>query len=268
MKGSPFSKIAMFNTLIGNTNAASLEGLRAQFEMVREEFDETEEAIRHLELIATGEYNAEELGGFGYCPQTALRDGIADVLVTVYGLAHRAGINADADLMVVHESNMSKFIVPGTDIAPHMEHFRVHYGLENVLYKETHGWGAFTSGEDQTGKDGKFYPVGKLLKPMTFHNPVLPPLVPVLAKDVDAPATMAKVATADKPVVNLHNAQFGNFPADGNGKPCLRLSGYAQGHPARVDGFLFTSRVVRFDHEEGTYETRNTVYVVDSWLTQ
>lgn len=262
---SPFSKIAMFNTLIGNSNSATIQGLRAQFEMVREEFDETEEAIKHLELIASGEYNAEELGGFDYCPMTALRDGIADVLVTTYGLAHRAGINADADLMLVHESNMSKFIVPGVDIKPHMEHFLTHYGLSNVVYKETHGWGAFTSGEDQTGKDGKFYPTGKLLKPMTFHNPVLPPLVPTPVQDTAAPKTMAKTATADKPVVKLHNAQFGNFPADGNGAPSLRLSGYAQGHPSRMDGEVFSSRVIRFDHEEGVFETRNTVYEIESW---
>lgn len=77
--------------------------------MIRSELNELDTAIRHLELLVDGEYTPEELGGIGYSPFVEVRDGIADVLVTTYGLAHRAGIDADKDMDLVSDSNFSKF---------------------------------------------------------------------------------------------------------------------------------------------------------------
>lgn len=182
---SAFQKIAFFNTLIGNDNASALEGLRAQFACVEEEFKELQVGLLHycqgVEAINKGDYTAEEVFGVGGFQEgiRELRDGIADVLVTVYGLAHRAGIDADKDLEIVNKSNMSKFITTST--VESQDAFDNRVG-EEMAYLDTKGvdyvfnetasnvW-AFTSKHDQTGKDGKFYPKGKLLKPSTYQEP-------------------------------------------------------------------------------------------------
>lgn len=169
-----FEKIAYFNTLIGNDNAASVEGLVQQFEMIREEFDELSDAI---ELYASACHRCEVGGNDGsdVAEATAafdqIRDGIADVLVTTFGLAHRAGIHADQDLQRVYESNMSKFLFNAE--TAYAEADRIFHEKElSVCIDETapEVW-ALKSAADQHGKDGKFYPKGKLLKPSTYKEP-------------------------------------------------------------------------------------------------
>lgn len=171
-----FQKIAYFNTLIGNSNAASLDGLKAQFHCIKEEFLEMEHALNeYIEAVQRCEDGGNDGGDVAdACDRfTELRDGIADVLVTTYGLAHRAGVDADFDLDLVYESNMSKFIK--TDDINMVEGAAI--GIQNRLglaacFNETApGIWAITSACDQQGRDGKFYPAGKLLKPSTFIEP-------------------------------------------------------------------------------------------------
>lgn len=175
-----FQKIAFFNTLIGNSNAATLEGLKAQFHCIKEEFLEMEHALnRYIELVDRCEAGGNDGGDVADASDafTELRDGIADVLVTTYGLAHRAGIDADFDLDLVYESNMSKFIktAPGQEgekeVWPYLMEITDRLGLNCKAAETGDGIWAITSACDQEGRDGKFYPAGKLLKPSTFIEP-------------------------------------------------------------------------------------------------
>ena len=91
---SNFQDVTKLNTLIGNIkgdlSAPDWVALERQYELIKEEFEELGRAIQERDV-------------------TELRDGTADVLVTTYGLAHRAGFDADDDMSEVHRSNMSKF---------------------------------------------------------------------------------------------------------------------------------------------------------------
>lgn len=170
-----FEKISYFNELIGNAKAmSSSEQIMAQIDMIKEEFDELLTAVKEFaevdfacELDASPEnYDRREKSS------RQVRDGIADVLVTTYGLAHRMGIDADADLEMVYESNMSKFIQGDVDQAVksalEVEH---RLGIFTYVNQTDPGIWAITSAKDQTGSDGKSYPKGKLLKPTSFKEP-------------------------------------------------------------------------------------------------
>lgn len=149
-----FKQISHFNQLIGNNPDNRREYLLVQLAMIKEEFEELCAAVHAGDI-------------------TEIRDGIADVLVTTYGLAFRAGIDADADLQVVQDSNMSKF-VKGDDFdaeeAAHDVYMRT--GLLCSTKETAPGLWAITSAKHQTGRDGKQYPKGKLLKPATYQGPV------------------------------------------------------------------------------------------------
>lgn len=179
-----FQKIALFNTLIGNSNAASPAGLAAQLHCVREEFEELcAGLVAYCHAVERCDLHGND-GGDVADAQAAfeeMRDGIADVLVTVYGLAHRAGIDADRDLEIVNISNMSKFIKRDfikeseDDIMQRLAFEQLNIantkGLATSVQETTQNIFAITSAKDQTGKDGKFYPAGKLLKPSTYKEP-------------------------------------------------------------------------------------------------
>lgn len=171
-----FEKIAYFNELIGNGKSmAANEQIDVQFAMIVEELDELREA---LEEYTEARDRCDKHGNDGadvYDAEQAFiacRDGIADVLVTVYGLAHRMGVNADADLEAVYESNMSKFIQGNAGDAE-LAAAEVTARLEIAVSvtKTAPGIWAITSSYDQTGADGKSYPKGKLLKPASFKEP-------------------------------------------------------------------------------------------------
>lgn len=158
-----FKEISHFNELIGNAKSmSSAEALRVQLAMIKEEFEELSEALE-IYIQSEGSY------------LTDVRDGIADVLVTTYGLAHRIGIDADADLRAVQDSNMSKFIRGGIDRA-NREAREISDRLTiNTIASETQpGLWAITSASDQVGYDGKDYPKGKLLKPASYQQPQFP----------------------------------------------------------------------------------------------
>lgn len=113
-----FTDVCAFNELIGNGfGQANLEQIKRQIELIESEFKELidgykamAKASAHLaealsdEELALARSEIEEA-------RIAVRDGIADVLVTTYGLAHRMGIDADSDMLAVSTSNASKFFV-------------------------------------------------------------------------------------------------------------------------------------------------------------
>lgn len=181
-----FTDVCAFNTLIGNDFGGArsdARALRRQFELIRSELNELDTAIRHLELLEDGEYTPEELGGIGYSPFVEVRDGIADVLVTTYGLAHRMGIDADKDMLAVSASNASKFFVGTEEQAAEVckaladslgIKVESRYAMDVELQpvgadesKDTAVW-AFVSADDSDPER----PRGKLLKAPGYKPPV------------------------------------------------------------------------------------------------
>ncbi|WP_027854442.1 nucleoside triphosphate pyrophosphohydrolase family protein [Marinobacterium litorale] len=152
---SNFSDVSFLNTLIGNPQG-NLEALdwvavEAQLGLIEEEFNELKKAVQ--------ERNIEQV-----------RDGASDVLVTTYGLQHRAGIDADADMAEVQASNLSKFCKSHSEA----EQTAMAYeklGLDVTFRTPTLDLITVISAKDQTGSDGKFYPKGKLLKSVNFKEP-------------------------------------------------------------------------------------------------
>lgn len=116
-----FTDVCAFNELIGNPfGGANVPQLVKQFDLIRSEFEEMRVAISALEdaanQLATARTEEEILMAQQDRDAAVIeiRDGIADVLVTTYGLAHRMGIDADKDMLAVSSSNASKFFI-GTE---------------------------------------------------------------------------------------------------------------------------------------------------------
>ena len=153
---SNFTDVCELNHLIGNTQgnptSPDWDALASQLELIQEEFQELVDAIK--------EHNFTEV-----------RDAIADVLVTTYGLAYRAGVNADADMDEVHQSNMSKFCSDRFE-AIQTAHKYEKLGVQCSYRTPASGITAVVSAADQTSFDGKNYPAGKLLKSVNFKEPV------------------------------------------------------------------------------------------------
>jgi predicted HAD superfamily Cof-like phosphohydrolase len=152
-----FDKVAQFNDLIGNLKGDPLnpdwDALERQANLILEEVHEI------LDAIATRDMKE-------------LRDGIGDTLVTAYGLAHRAGVDANKDFDTVHVSNMSKFCKDRDEAlqtAAHYEKLGVQISYRNVEGNMI----AVISACDQTDINGKFYPEGKLMKSVQYHLPEL-----------------------------------------------------------------------------------------------
>lgn len=244
-----FQKIALFNSLIGNPNSDTIEGWMTQFEIINEEYKELRDALAAYQaadwacqLDASPE-NYDLLAK----ARKDVRDGCADVLVTVYGLCHRAGIDADADLEAVSVSNMSKFI-HGTQEDAIAAGVEIH-NRTGLIWREDEtapGIWAITSAKNQQS-GGKDFPEGKLLKPASFVEPVW------------------DVPTNDKPTQTVRNAQLGSV------RGMLRLSGVMPNQPSRpgpgvvtTDMEFLSSEVVQVVGR--LVETQNTIYVVENWL--
>lgn len=119
-----FTDVCAFNELIGNGfGAASIEQIDRQIQLIESEFTELLKGFDRLKQAAEwmGRVSGElEVGVAAKERDDAvieIRDGIADVLVTTYGLAHRMGIDADKDMTAVSTSNASKFFTGTEDEA-------------------------------------------------------------------------------------------------------------------------------------------------------
>lgn len=115
-----FTDVSAFNELIGNAaGAATADQMAKQLQLIESEFGELCFKLNsmidiikcdHLDNDESSQAYVDSLERF----RTGVRDGIADVLVTTYGLAHRMGIDADKDMLAVSTSNASKFFT-GTE---------------------------------------------------------------------------------------------------------------------------------------------------------
>ncbi len=105
-----------------------------------------------------------------------VRDGIADVLVTILGLAHIAGIPAEEDMDAVLESNLSK-ICKDIDSVMVTRAKYLDLGLRTYMEPSTAGGYVVKVDGDQKDNGGKFFPDGKFLKcAVGYKEPVFTPL--------------------------------------------------------------------------------------------
>lgn len=154
---SNFTDVSFLNTVFGNQKGEcgtpNWEKAAKQLHLIQEELAELVEGIDKHDV-------------------TEVRDAIADVLVTTYGMAHILGINADADMAAVQESNLSKLCKTEDEIAQTLAYYENEIGID--VYAGGELPKAFIkSGKDQNGKDSKFYPAHKFLKNINWHEPKL-----------------------------------------------------------------------------------------------
>lgn len=155
---SNFTDVSFLNTVFGNQ----------QGDLSNPDW---QKAAKQLHLIQ--EEMAELVEGIDTKNIAEVRDAIADVLVTTYGMAHILGIDADADMAAVQESNLSKLCKTEQEIENTLAFYQQEKGLD--VYSGGELPEAYVkSAKDQTGTDGKFYPAHKFLKNTNWHEPKLP----------------------------------------------------------------------------------------------
>lgn len=166
-----WASIANYNEMIGNPPAEKLTRLEvmaaceAQMGLVDDE-------IRELHLALQEWYEDPTPLRF-----REVRKEFCDVLVTLAGFAHRAGINTSEDLAAVHQNNMTKFM-PREQADVTVDTYRaleVQTYLDRVINPET-GKELFSvrSAVNQRDIYGTRYRQGKQLKPVGFLELDLP----------------------------------------------------------------------------------------------
>lgn len=147
------------------------------------------EAVDHQMKIITGEW-VELNEAVAARDPTALRDGAADLLFTLVGLAHRGGFDLLEDLLEVNRSNYSKFDTSYDDAVL----TRIKYdelGLRTRMFIQMDGQSQVyvtrVDGDQAIGE--KQYPDGKWLKsyrfedvdfvPLPENHPLINPMAPV-----------------------------------------------------------------------------------------
>lgn len=168
MSKSNSKEVAFINLVVGNGPDATWDSLAAQEKLLRDELDE-------LRDLGIGARNIHEL-----------RDGICDVLFVAYGMAARAGLDADADMQAVFASQYTKFDRTLADVAITKQKY-LNIGVETDVH--TFEGSMFDtdqfipvvlyvtkSSKDQTGTDGKIYRKGKYLKSHQFEEPAFEPV--------------------------------------------------------------------------------------------
>ncbi len=147
---SNFTEVARLNTVFGkDTVGWDWEEIRNQFKLVAEEFKETYDAIQDEDKAAT----------VGEC---------CDVLVTVYGLLHLVGVDADLAMKRVSDSNFSKLCITPQDLNATAAHY-----ISLGMAVETAGElpeAYVRVREDCTDINGRTYPRGKFLKSVNYKG--------------------------------------------------------------------------------------------------
>jgi hypothetical protein len=152
-----FTEVAKFNASFGNgegnPDQPDWVAIEAQYKMIESELEEILEGIQERSM-------------------KKIRDGAGDVLVTAYGMFHRIGHDADADLIEINRSNNTKLCDSmETAMATAMKYQKG--GVETKFYYPGDGRIAVLSAKDQNDLEGRFIPAGKLLKSVEFEEPIL-----------------------------------------------------------------------------------------------
>lgn len=156
----------MTYALVGHTSPSPWSALQAQMKVIDGEYKELSDAVEQRDT-------------------KELRDGVGDLLYTVFGMAYRAGIPMTQDFEQVVRSNLTKFDVNAVEAEKTQEKYAaigVTTYCQPVRYSSDERPGAvyyvtFVDG-DQVGTDGKKYPNHKWLKSTRFVDISLQPLAP------------------------------------------------------------------------------------------
>ena len=164
---SLWASIGTYNEMIGNKPASELPraslmaACGAQMGLIDDE-------ILELRMALEDWYREPTPENFLH-----VRKEFSDVLVTLAGFAHRAGIDTEEDLSVIHQSNMSKFMSKEiADVTVEVyRQLEVQTYLDSVIHPETaEVLYCVRSAASQVDIYGKSYPYGKQLKPAGFHE--------------------------------------------------------------------------------------------------
>lgn len=107
-----------------------------------------------------------------------MRDGLQDVLVTVYGLAYLLGLDADQDMRNVCDALLTRFDRTASDQKLTEEKYNkinVVTFCRDVYFGGERYYVTIVS-EDCVGSNGEKYSKGKWLKSHAFKEPVYEPL--------------------------------------------------------------------------------------------
>ena len=129
------------------------------------------EALSNQSKNILDEYNELFDDGINPKDMKEFRDAICDILVFTMGAAHMSGMDLEADMKMVFDSNMSKFCANEKDLTDTINKYVFDIGIE--IYVD----GEFPrkrvkSAKEQTGLDGKIYQANKMLKSVSFKPPV------------------------------------------------------------------------------------------------
>jgi len=142
-----FMMVSSFNGKIGNEKG-DVSRIHDQIDMIQSELDELITAANE------GDW-------------TELRDGICDVLVTTYGLAHVSNIDADDDMKAVCKSNNSKFVKGKVEAEQEAERLTLEKGVPvEAVHRGDDMWALIARAE------ALYIPNGKLLKGSNYEPPV------------------------------------------------------------------------------------------------
>ena len=124
--------------------------VRAQADNILDEYEELLEALKRQDITET-------------------RDALCDILVFTLGAYHFIGHDADEDMRVVYESNMSKFCKTQQEVWDTQQYY-FDLGIETYTGGELPAmW--VKSVKQQKDKYGKNYPQGKFLKCVNWKEP-------------------------------------------------------------------------------------------------
>lgn len=155
-----FQRVTQVNAIAGKTGQSTWQAAEQQLKVIAGEYDEVVEAIAERNL-------------------DKLRDGIADLLVTAYGMGSVLGYNVDDDMVSVTSSLMTRFDVTRGDAELTKQKY-LDMGVETDI-RTTRFCGTETtnakeyyvtvSTKDQVNaKTGEHIPAGKFLKSWKYRD--------------------------------------------------------------------------------------------------
>lgn len=162
--------VYLFNKNMGRTSHTMpnlpVQALSEQAALIAEEVGEILEAIEDYAQCLPGD--VEEKWKHLY----EMRDGIADTLVTTYGLAYVLGIDAHADLQYVNMSNNSKFCDTFEQACATCDQYAELLNLQTYIQDLPDGRFAIRTREfEQEDTTGKKWPPNKLVKGSGYWGP-------------------------------------------------------------------------------------------------
>lgn len=155
-----FQLVSLINRIAGKEFQSTWPAADQQLKVIASEMDELIEAVQVRDL-------------------EAMRDAVADLLVTAYGMGSVIGFDCDNDMVDVINSLLTRFDRTREDAELTQKKYR-DMGIETEIHvsvipdSNARGeWYVNKSVADQIGRDGQSYPAGKFLKSYRHQLPNL-----------------------------------------------------------------------------------------------